>query len=30
VCDVGLVLSHPVGNTSGKMTVLSDITDGLL
>jgi hypothetical protein len=26
----GLVLSHPVGNTSGRMTVLSGITDGLV
>jgi hypothetical protein len=26
----GLVLSHPVGNTSGRMTVLSGITDGLM
>jgi hypothetical protein len=26
----GLVLSHPVGNTSGRMTVLSGITDGLI
>jgi hypothetical protein len=24
------VLSHPVGNTSGRMTVLSGITDGLV
>jgi hypothetical protein len=26
----GLVLSHPVGSTSGRMTVLSGITDGLV
>jgi hypothetical protein len=26
----GLVLSHPVRNTSGRMTVLSGITDGLV
>jgi hypothetical protein len=26
----GLVLSHPVGNTSGRMTVLSSITGGLV
>jgi hypothetical protein len=26
----GLVLSHPVGNTSGRMTMLSGITDGLM
>jgi hypothetical protein len=26
----GLVLFHPVGNTSGRMTVLSDIIDGLV
>jgi hypothetical protein len=26
----GLVLSHPVGSTSGRMTVLSGITDGLM
>jgi hypothetical protein len=26
----GLVLSHPVGNTSGMMTVLSGIIDGLV
>jgi hypothetical protein len=26
----GLVLSHPVGNTSGRMTVLSSITGGLM
>jgi hypothetical protein len=26
----GLVLSHPVGSTSGRITVLSGITDGLL
>jgi hypothetical protein len=26
----GLVLSRPVGNTSGRMTVLSGITDGLV
>jgi hypothetical protein len=26
----GLVLSHPVGSTSGRMTVLRGITDGLV
>jgi hypothetical protein len=26
----GLVLSYPVGNMSGRMTVLSGITDGLM
>jgi hypothetical protein len=26
----GLVLSHSVGSTSGRMTVLSGITDGLV
>jgi hypothetical protein len=26
----GLVLSHPVGNTSGRMTVLNGVIDGLV
>jgi hypothetical protein len=26
----GLVLTHPVGSTSGRMIVLSGITDGLV